>query len=122
MKKAVVGSILLLLAGLMSGCSVNHPVAKDYPQYLSKNSNAVALPKSALKSGYFIDGKTQDHRYEFRAATVGYAHLWIVEFGKILDATLQAPYMQTSFGQLAKATAESGNEGNLISLSLEKYE
>jgi hypothetical protein len=122
MKKIVVGSIFLVLTGLMSGCSVNHPVAKDYPQYLSKNANAVVLPKSDLASDYFIDGKTQDHRYEFRAATVGYAHLWIVEFGKILDETLRAPYVQASFGHLAKSAAESGGSGNLISFSLEKYE
>jgi hypothetical protein len=122
MKKAVVGSIFLLLTGLMSGCSVNHPVAKDYPQYLAKNSNAVALPKAGLKSDYSIDGKTQDHRYEFRAATVGYAHLWIVEFGKILEETLHAQYVQASFGHLARSTAESSNGGNLISFSLETYE
>jgi hypothetical protein len=31
---------------------------------------------------------TENHRYEFRSAMVGYANLWIIEFGKILDETL----------------------------------
>lgn len=122
MKRAAIGALVLLFAGYMSGCSINHPVVKDYPQYLAKNSQAMVLPKSDLNSDYFIDGATQKHKYEFRAATVGYAHVWIVEFGKILDETLQAPYVQSSFGHLAKVASDDGKDGNLISFSLERYE
>lgn len=113
---------VIALLGATTGCSIKHPVAKDYPQYLAKNGNVGSLPKTNLESTYQIDGKTQSHRYEFRAATVGYAHLWIVEFGKILDATLNAPYVQSSFGTLEKGGSVTDNAGNVIDFKLTRYE
>ncbi|GGB93922.1 hypothetical protein GCM10011352_19950 [Marinobacterium zhoushanense] len=107
---------------VMSGCSINHPVAKDYPQFLEKHANSVELPKTNIQSDYFIDGETQNNRYEFRAATVGYAHLWIVEFGTILDESLNAPYVQNAFGRLTKTDEGHTQDGNLIEFSLENYE
>lgn len=88
MKKIIVGFFALATTLFLSGCAIKHPVAKDYGAYLQK-STAVDLPKTSLKSAYVLDSKTQNHRYEFRAATVGYAHLWIVEFGQILDQNTQ---------------------------------
>lgn len=114
--------VVLLIIGAATGCSINHPVAKDYPQYLEKYGKEGNLPKTELKSNYSIDGKTETHRYEFRAATVGYAHLWIVEFGKILDETLNAPYVQSSFGELKKAGAEVKGSGSDIKFTLNSYE
>jgi hypothetical protein len=120
MKKIIVGFLALAVTVFLSGCSFNHPVAKDYGPYLQKSA-AVDLPKTSLKSAYVLDSKTQNHRYEFRAATVGYAHLWIVEFGQILDQTLNAKYVQSAFGDLHKKSTQD-SAGNLISFSLEKYE
>ena len=80
-------SALLLLVALTTGCSINHPVAKDYDQHLAKFGSETNLPKSDLQAEYSIAKKTVNHNYQFRAATVGYAHVWIVEFGKILDKT-----------------------------------
>lgn len=114
--------VVLLIIGAATGCSINHPIAKDYPQYLEKYGKEGDLPKTELKSNYSIDGKTETHRYEFRAATVGYAHLWIVEFGKILDETLNAPYVQSSFGELKKAGAEVKRSGSDIKFTLNSYE
>jgi hypothetical protein len=121
--KKLIGPLLVIAAlGMTSGCSINHPIAKDYPEFLTKNGNVERLPKTSLESDYVIDGKTQNHRYEFRAVTVGYAHLWIVEFGKILDATLNAPYVQSSFGRLEKQSGGLNAAGNLIEFMLENYE
>lgn len=114
--------IILAIIGATTGCSINHPVAKDYPQYLEKHGKEGSLPRTELKSNYSIDGETETHRYEFRAATVGYAHLWIVEFGKILDETLNAPYVQSSFGELQKATAEVKGLDSDIKFTLNSYE
>jgi len=122
MKKILLGLLGVTLLGLFSGCSINHPVAKDYGAYLEKSATPVNLPKTALKSDYLIDGKTENHRYEFRAATVGYAHVWIVEFGKMLDQTLNAKYVQSAFGRLDKKTTKDVQKGELIEFSLEKYE
>ncbi|MEM5530193.1 hypothetical protein WN093_15330 [Gammaproteobacteria bacterium AS21] len=116
----------LLVAGvalvMVTGCSINHPVAKDYPAFLEKNANTVVLPETTIDADYLVEKTTQDHRYEFRAATVGYAHLWIVEFGKILDETLNAPYVQQSFTRLDKQLNSKSSNGHLIQFTLENYE
>ena len=122
MKKILLGLFGITLLGLFSGCSINHPVAKDYGQHLEKNAGSVILPKTTLKTDYLIDGETENHRYEFRAATVGYAHVWIVEFGKMLDQTLNAKYVQSAFGRLDKKITKDVQKGELIEFSLEKYE
>jgi hypothetical protein len=119
-----ISKFLLVIAffGIASGCSLNHPVAKDYPEFIAKHGSVGNLPKTDLDTGYLIDPKTMAHRYEFRAVTVGYGHLWIVEFGKILDETLNAPYVQSAFSRLQKQSSSSGVAGNLIEFTLEKYE
>jgi len=122
MTKILLGIFAVAITGLFSGCSINHPVAKDYGQYLEKNANEVSLPKTTLKSDYVIDGATEKHSYKFRAATVGYAHVWIVEFGKMLDQTLNTKYVQSAFGRLSKKAAKDVASDNLIEFSLEKYE
>jgi len=111
----------LFLVLSVTGCSINHPVAKDYSAFLTKNANAVSFPKTELDSEYLITKPTQNHKYEFRAATVGYAHLWIVEFGKILDETLKAQYVQSAFGDF-KQTDLVTAPGNLVSFNLVSYE
>ncbi|WP_317930705.1 hypothetical protein [Halioxenophilus sp. WMMB6] len=112
----------LIFVGALSGCSISHPVAEGYPEYLAKYGNEGSLPPADLDANYIIDGQTQNHRYEFRAATVGYAHLWIVEFGKILDETLNAPYVQSTFDRLEKGELADANKGNLIAFTLDSYE
>jgi hypothetical protein len=109
----------LALISLTTGCSINHPVAKDYDQHLMKYGSETTLPKSEMETEYLIGNKTENHNYQFRAATVGYAHVWIVEFGKILDKTVNSNYVQSAFGKLDKGT---GDDGNLIEFELENFE
>lgn len=109
----------IVLIALTSGCSINHPVAKDYDQHLIKYGAETTLPKSELETEYLIGKKTENHNYQFRAATVGYAHVWIVEFGKILDKTVNSNYVQSAFGKLQKGT---GDTGNLVQFELESFE
>ena len=73
-----------------------------------------------IKADYSIAPATQSHNYQFRPATVGYAHVWIVEFGKILDKTLQAPYVQSAFNNLSKAPTDNV-DGNLIEFQLNEF-
>lgn len=112
----------IALAGVMPEWLFNHSVAKAYPKYLSTHGKEGRLPRTELQSNYSIDAKTEIHRYEFRAVTAGYAHLWIVEFGKILDETLNAPYVQSSFGELSKADAAVKDSGSDIKFTLISYE
>ena len=114
--------MLIGLVTLTTGCSINHPVAKDYDQHLVKYGSETTLPKSNFEADYSIDSKTKSHSYQFRAATVGYAHVWIVEFGKILDKTIKSDYVQSAFGKLEEATSKETVEGNLVVFELENFE
>lgn len=113
--------LVLLSIFLATGCTIKHPIAKDYSQYLVNNKGESVLPKSQLEADYEITKKTESHRYEFRAATVGYAHLWIVEFGQMLDATLKSDDVQASFGKLVKVNGSQQN-GVLLTFNVENYE
>jgi len=116
--------VLLLLSIVIfsTGCSIKHPIANDYSQYLVKNEGASTLPKTGLDTDYYIKKETVNHRYEFRAAIVGYAHLWIVEFGKILDRTLKSKDVQAAFERLTKNEGKNSNHGYLTSFELKNYE
>lgn len=114
-------SAILLTLSLVTGCTIKHPVAKDYSQYLANNKGEFVLPKTTIEADYEIASATETHKYEFRAATVGYAHLWIVEFGDMLDATLQSDDVQAAFGKLSKSNGSQQNPG-LLRFNLENYE
>jgi hypothetical protein len=112
---------ILLAVSIVAGCSIKHPIAKDYAQYLEKNKGEVTLPKSSIEAEYEIAATTTSHHYEFRAATVGYAHLWIVEFGQMLEATLNSDDVQAAFGKLSKSQQTNEN-ASLLRFNLENYE
>lgn len=113
---------LLVLMSAITGCSINHPIAKDYNQYLSNNLGQSGLPRTPLETNYQLAQATRDHRYEFRAAVVGYAHLWIVEFGKVLSETLESQEVQRAFGRLTPLGDKDAADDYLISFSLQNYE
>jgi len=91
---------IMALASSIAGCSINHFVKDDYPQYLQNNVGASKLPSTPLEARYEITRATADHKYEFRSATVGYANNWVVEFGQMLEATLQSKDVQGAFRKL----------------------
>jgi superfamily I DNA and RNA helicase len=102
--------LALLAAIWAAGCSINHPIARDYPRHLAEAA-PTTLPKVPVEATYRIDEATRSHRYQFRAASVGYAHVWIVEFGKILEQTLRSEDIQGAFKSLgAEAAAARGVE------------
>lgn len=114
--------LLLFVSIIFSGCSINHRIADDYEQYLIENQGNSILPNTELEADYIIERDSQTHKYEFRAVTVGYANLWIVEFGKILDKTLQSKDVQEAFGRLTKMLVSDTNDSNLVTFKLIKYE
>ena len=75
---------LVALAALTmaTGCSIMHPVADDYGQYLTKNVGETKFQAAKPASQYYLAPTTEKHHYEFRAATVGYAHVWVVELAR----------------------------------------
>lgn len=106
MKNLAKLAVIFCLVTLFSGCSIKHIISNDYTQYLTNNQGIFQYPQTDCAAEYILTPDTVNHRYEFRAATVGYAHLWIVEFGKILEKTLESYDVQSAFKKLSKA---SGN-------------
>lgn len=110
-----IGSLLaLVLSTILTGCTINHPIDKDYAVYLQNNHGTSTLPQAQSPATYGLTATTEQHHYEFRAATVGYAHLWIVDFGKLLDMTLQSQDLQQAFGNLKQSTASNFVEPHLV--------
>lgn len=116
-----IGALLaLILSTILTGCSINHPIDKDYASYLQNNHGTSALPRAQSPATYDLTAPTQQHHYEFRSATVGYAHLWIVDFGKLLGITLQSQDVQQSFGSLKPNTVSNSAAPYLV-LDLVNY-
>lgn len=115
---------LVLVAVMALGttaCSIQHVIEEDYPQYLANNSGTSNLPATRAASEYFLTPGTQHHRYEFRAVATGYANVWVVEFGKMLDDTLRSADVQRAFGELKKASGTSMDADGLLIFDLQKY-
>ena len=114
----------LLLAAIalsagVGGCSINHFVKDDYPQYLQNNVGASKLPATSFEAKYEVTPATAGHKYEFRSVMTGYANNWVVEFGQMLDATLQSKDVQGAFRKLDKRG--TGEVANLLVFDLIAY-
>lgn len=105
----------------VTGCTISHHVAKDYPQYLANNSGRSNLPTTDKVAEYGLASSTQQHRYQFRAAVTGYANLWIVEFGQMLDAAMMSADVQRAFDGISKVPDTKAAEGDLLVFSLQHY-
>ncbi|MEJ2201959.1 MAG: hypothetical protein P8X63_13245, partial [Desulfuromonadaceae bacterium] len=114
-------TVVIALAVSFSGCTIRHVVSEDYHQYLVNNEGSFQLPKTDYEAEYVITPETLTHNYEFRAATTGYANLWIVKFGEILEETLQSNDVRSAFKQLTKSENGAG-PGMLIKFDLSSYE
>jgi hypothetical protein len=111
---------LLAAALAMCGCSIKHDVVKDYPQYLVNNQGESHLPTTTAASAYTVTPTTQAHHYEFRSGMAGYANVWVVEFGRLLDDTMQSHDVQAAFGKLLKVQ-DSDADGGLLIFDLQNY-
>lgn len=111
---------LCATALLLCGCSIRHDVAKDYPQYLINNQGTSNLSSTTGASEYTISPTTSSNHYEFRSAMAGYANVWVVQFGDILDDTLQSHDVQAAFGKLTKSDGGADSDGMLI-FDLQSY-
>lgn len=106
---------------ITSACTIRHSIDKDYPQYLVNNAGESNLPKTDQASEYFLTPETQQYTYEFRAAVTGYANLWEVNVGKILDDTLRSQDVQNAFGLLKKVTEPLADSDGLLIFDLKDY-
>jgi len=122
MKQIMRLTIVVCIVVISSSCSIKHVVSKDYSQYLVNNEGNYQLPHTDYVAEYVLTPNTVNHNYEFRAATVGYAHLWVVKFGEILEKTLQSKDVQSAFKQLSKAKDDGTSGVMIIKYNLINYE
>lgn len=121
MRRSVIMLFCACIVCLASGCAINHQIADDYPQYLADNGKAGDIPNTKLESDYFIDSATQKYSYVYRSWGAGYGNKWIVQFGKMLDETLNAAYVQSAFGRLQRQKSGADETGYLIAFDLKSY-
>jgi len=119
---ALMGLFILYIAVSCGGCSIRHMVSDDYPQYLLNNRDLSKFPKTQYTAEYLLTQNTINHHYEFRAATTGYANLWIVEFGKMMENTLESADIQAAFKKLTKAVGNDSSGAMIIKYDLSDYQ
>jgi hypothetical protein len=107
-------TIALAAFALLSGCTSKHYVADDYPRYLTNNQGESHLPTTSAASKYALTPATNAQHFEFRSAMAGKRNLWIVEFGRLLEATLQSSDVQGAFGHLTRSALEDPGDGLLV--------
>ena len=115
-------ALIILVALAAGGCSIPHRPAEDYQQYLINNDEKSNLPTTSLETAYVLTPDTIAHQVEFRSATVGYANVWIVEFGKMLETTLQSEDLQEAFGRLSRQLDDEEFAGYLTTFDLLDYQ
>ena len=111
MKMLLQLATVAVLAHSSMACSIKHPVANDYGQYLNNNQGVLQLNKVDQPTTYSQTDTTQQHKYEFRSAMAGWANVWVVEFGKILDYTMASDDVKRAFTNLQKS--DSGDDLHL---------
>jgi hypothetical protein len=85
----------------MLGAACHH-IKSDYPAYLEKQRASPALPHVPLQVSYHIGERTLQHSLSIRSATAGQGNKWIVEFGEMLDQTLQSTELRSAFTSLRR--------------------
>ncbi len=115
MQKKILTTIIIMSCFLSSGCSINHFIAEDYPDYLQNNTGTISDMMLQRPATYTLSDRTLAHRHEFRSFMAGSANLWIVEFGKMFDSSLKSTDYSPSF--------KPGTASELkIKFDLERYE
>lgn len=109
----------VLLAFTATACTT--PVQKDYPRYLANNAGTINYPRVAKSANYYMDKKTQNHRQNVRTFRGGLANKWVVEFGPMLEATMESDDVKAAIAKLTKVSSPKSTKGLLIEFSLENY-
>jgi hypothetical protein len=105
---------------LTSACATQ--IHSDYPQYLAKNPTNVPHSEVAKKTSYFLDEATENHSIEIRSFMAGAANTWAVQFGKVLDATMNSDGIKQSFGSVSKTSSTKIMDGLFLKFSLQNYQ
>lgn len=121
MKRLIELSLIGVILLGATACTIRHSVEQDYPQYLANNAGQANLPTTDQASAYLLTPATQQFSYEFRSAMAGYAHLWVVDFGKMLDDTMRSAEVQNAFNAIRKVADVSAASDGLLVFDLQRY-
>lgn len=120
MKKA---HAFLAVAALWLTAACTTQIDADYPKYLANNQGAVTFTntKVADQADYYLTPKTDNHSYQFRAFMGGVANSWVIDFGRILDATMNGEDIKTAFAEVRKADSAASGDNLLLVFDLNSY-
>jgi hypothetical protein len=114
--------ISFLFISLIIFQSCAHHVAKDYQQYLLNNQGRYKFEESDIEAYYYLTSDTEEHDYRFRAWSVGYAQLWVVNFGDMLESQLNSRDIQQAFKKLRKQYNAKNEKDVLLIFKLNHYD
>ena len=114
-------SIMLIFISLFLFQSCSHYVANDYKQYLLNNQGRLKLEESDVEAYYYLTPETEQHDYRFRAWSVGYAQLWVVNFGDMLEKQLNSQDVLNAFKTLKKQFNAKNEKDVLLIFKLNHY-
>jgi hypothetical protein len=120
--KSKLFQILLIFIFLIIFQSCAHYVANDYNQYLNNNKGRINLKQSDIEAYYYLTPDTAQHDYRFRSFSVGYAQLWVVNFGDMLENQLNSGDIQKAFKRLKKHSNSKNEKYVLLIFKLNHYE
>lgn len=113
--------VFVMLCLFMTGCAVNPQISDTYAEFVADAGDPV-LPTTGMASGYMLTDRTAAYQYRFSTRFGKRPQAWVVEVGKVLDASLQSPATQQAFGSLTKLTSSRDARGNVMLIDVQKYE
>ena len=117
--KALFALLTVLVALSSSGCATQ--VHQDYPTYLANNEGRVNFPHVGRPAQYYLDQATANHSVEIKSWVTGIANSWTVQFGEVLEATMQGRDMQESFESLSRTDNNKDTAGLMLLFHLSDY-
>ncbi len=117
--KALFALLTVLVALSSSGCATQ--VHQDYPTYLANNEGRVNYPHVGRPAQYYLDQATANHSVEIKSWVTGIANSWTVQFGEVLEATMQGRDMQESFESLSRTDNNKDTAGLVLLFHLSDY-
>ncbi len=117
--KALFALLTVLVALSSSGCATQ--VHQDYPTYLANNEGRVNYPHVGRPAQYYLDQATANHSVKIKSWMAGIANSWTVQFGEVLEATMQGRDMQASFESLSRTDNNKDTAGLMLLFHLSDY-
>ena len=117
--KALFALLTVLVALSSSGCATQ--VHQDYPTYLANNEGRVNYPHVGRPAQYYLDQATANHSVEIKSWVTGIANSWTVQFGEVLEATMQGRDMQASFESLSRTDNNKDTAELMLLFHLSNY-